>query len=335
MFRILPASLIDEEADYYGFSLTKTFTDYNIMSTDNTISNTLMHRMQSDENWNNPESIALMSRVYRINDTYATLIPQTTVNEFDYQSIKLEQNKMFSNRFLERGNISFKEGQYADAVKYFSEAVRYNSKSITALIRKATALSLVGDITGSKRDLQQAQRMLADCDVKERSECAADLAALAERIRFLDVGSKATLDKVTATNTAAISIRPEKASGISFLEKLQQSLMTKTAVKSASSSAQRGGGAVTVASSSSSGAYQYVSASDFVSSSGGIAKELRSINPGEEDALSGSGDSSESDESSDRRSGGKKRKRKKEKKASKKKSKHKKHKHKKSSSSDV
>lgn len=128
---------IEEEADTYGFSLVSTAGS---SRTGRSSSNeNILDAFRNDSNWNNPASVALMSRAYGITDEYECLLlpSQTCAEECNYMLIKAKQNNMFAKRRFADGVMHKDKGSVADSVKSFGEAIYFDNTYVDAYIERA------------------------------------------------------------------------------------------------------------------------------------------------------------------------------------------------------
>jgi tetratricopeptide (TPR) repeat protein len=146
---------IVEECDSFGFSLlqtengavlgvnreSRTGKSLQNESKLSPISRNVVKKFQSDSNWNNPESVALMCRAYHMTDMYSLnscfLEDEKRLSRKSYLDIRAEQHKMFARRLLQEGLLYKEKGAVKESFRKFTEAIRYDPSSITAFLERA------------------------------------------------------------------------------------------------------------------------------------------------------------------------------------------------------
>ncbi len=214
-----------EESDMYGFSVISNFLQ---QRSSHAIG--CLRQMCADENWNNDESINLMAAAYGINGDcqykYSLFNNPFIGRElnFDHLSLKADQGVLFAQRLVLRGTASFQTNQFHESAKNFQEAVRFDPGSIVGYIGLTKVLLALGDRAGARRACATALDLAGD-DALLHGELDSLQQQLSQRdtLQNIEVPSSSSARSVHKADD-----RVSSPTGVSFLEKLRQSLSAQS-----------------------------------------------------------------------------------------------------------
>jgi tetratricopeptide (TPR) repeat protein len=208
-----------ETSDMYGFSC---FSSRNDNRNNSSPSLTTFEKFRNDENWHNPASVSLMMETYSIDEPYATFQTKSSFiseikdfTQFNYLTIKLDQNRYLSNRYVDEGMVLLKSSQIAESIKHFNTAINYDSSNSDAYFARANAYLRLNDWNNVDFDLTKSLEL--------NPNCPATQALLKSVQQYLP---KRQIPTIQSSSFSDASCQPQQdINPKSLIQKLQTALM--------------------------------------------------------------------------------------------------------------
>lgn len=127
---------ISEESDVYGFCLNREV----LGAWENSSKiNSVFSSIRNHENWNNPGSVSLMLRAYKIQDAFTTSI-RSQLGSVSIDQLQQSMVDFQAEKFVKIGLRYLQSNDFGTALKYFENALQVHPLYIPALKYKAHLL---------------------------------------------------------------------------------------------------------------------------------------------------------------------------------------------------
>jgi tetratricopeptide (TPR) repeat protein len=216
-----------EDSDLFGFSGLKHHSSSSSLSSMN---NDMIEAFKSDESWHNPGSVDLMMKAYEINDSYGSVLFDSSAessSSFNYLHIKVQQNRLFANKAVEEGMLLLNHGRVADSIKKFTSAIAYDETSNESYFARANAYVRLRDWRNAMQDLEKA------IEINSEEEASKELLKSVRQI----VG-KSTI--IPSLKNSSFGGKQPSSVNTTLIEKLRNSLEEESVINVSDNSLESG-----------------------------------------------------------------------------------------------